>query len=101
MKYNKLVRDKIPEIIKNKGQIAITHIANDKEYYLKLQEKLKEEVEEFLESNNNEELVDILEVIYAICNEKGISQEKLEELRIIKNKERGSFKDKVILDETK
>ncbi|MBS3149378.1 nucleoside triphosphate pyrophosphohydrolase [Candidatus Woesearchaeota archaeon] len=101
MKYNKLVRDKIPEIIRNKDQIAITHIANDEEYYLKLQEKLKEEVEEFLESNNNDELADILEVIYAICDKKGINKEKLEELRIIKNKKRGGFKNKIILDETK
>jgi len=100
MKYNKLVRDKIPEIIRNKDQIAITHIASDEEYYLKLQEKLKEEVEEFLESNNNEELADVLEVIYAICDEKGINKEKLEELRIIKNKERGPFKNRIILDET-
>ena len=101
MKYNKLVRDKIPEIIRNKDQIAITHIANDEEYYLKLQEKLKEEVEEFLESNNNDELADILEGFYAICDKKGINKEKLEELRIIKNKKRGGFKNKIILDETK
>ena len=101
MKYNKLVRDKIPEIIRGKNQIAITHIANDEEYYLKLQEKLGEEVEEFLESNNNEELADVLEVIYAICDEKGRNKEKLEELRIFKNKETGSFKNRIILEETK
>jgi len=101
MKYNKLVRDKIPEIIKNKGAVPITHIANDEEYWQKLKEKLQEEVDEFLEDETEEELADILEVIYAICDFKKIDKEKLELLRKKKAKERGGFKDKIILDETK
>ena len=101
MKYNKLVRDKIPEIIKNKGAVPITHIADDEEYWKKLKEKLQEEVDEFLEEGNEEELADIFEVIYAICDFKKIDKEKLELLRIKKAEERGGFKDKIILDETK
>lgn len=101
MKYNKLVRDKIPEIIKQKGNIPITHIADDEEYWLKLKEKLEEEVKEFLRESNKEELADILEVIYAICQFKGIKKEELEFLREEKNQKRGSFKEKIILDETK
>jgi len=101
MKYNKLVRDKIPEIIKQKGENPITHIANDEEYWEKLKEKLEEEVKEFLENSNQEELVDILEVIYAIQDFKKINKEKLENLRKKKAEERGRFKNKIILDKVK
>lgn len=100
MKYNKLVRDKIPEIMKQKREVPITHIADDEEYWQKLKEKLKEEVDELLEDGSEEELADILEVIYAICDFKKIDKEKLELLRKKKVEERGGFRDKIILDET-
>jgi predicted house-cleaning noncanonical NTP pyrophosphatase (MazG superfamily) len=101
MKYNKLIRDKIPEIIKSKGTVPITHIASDEEYQQKLKAKLQEEVDEFLEDNNEEELADILEVIYALCDLYKIDKDKLEQLRKDKAEKRGGFKDKIILDETK
>ena len=101
MKYNKLVRDKIPEIIKNKGEVPITHVASDDEYWEKLKEKLQEEIDEFMKDNNEEELVDVLEIIYAICTHKKIDMKELELLRKKKAEERGGFKDKIILDETK
>ena len=101
MKYNKLVRDKIPEIIKSKGAVPISHIANDEEYRQKLKEKLQEEVDEFVKGDNEEELADILEVVYAICDHIKIDKEELELLRKKKADERGGFKDKIILDETK
>ena len=100
MKYNKLIRDRIPEIIKEKGGRAITHIADDKEYWEKLKEKIKEEVEEFLAENNKEELADILEVIYAICDFKEFDKEEIERIRKEKAEKRGGFKDKIILDES-
>jgi len=99
IKYDKLVRDKIPEIIKNANQIPIVHTASDEEYANKLKEKLKEEINEFLESNTEEELADVLEVIYSICDLKGIDKEELEKLREKKSEERGSFDNRVILDE--
>jgi predicted house-cleaning noncanonical NTP pyrophosphatase (MazG superfamily) len=101
MKYNKLVRDKIPEIIKSKGSAPITHIASDEEYWQKLKEKLVEEVKEFIESDNEEELADILEVLNAIFDYKKTDSVKLETLRIEKANKRGGFKDKIILDKTK
>jgi len=100
MKYNKLVRDKIPEIIKSKGEVSITHIASDKEYREKLKAKLQEEVKEFIEDPNKEELADILEVIYALCDLYKIDKIKLEQFRKDKANKKGGFKDKIILDET-
>jgi predicted house-cleaning noncanonical NTP pyrophosphatase (MazG superfamily) len=101
MKYNKLIRDKIPEIVKQKGKTPVTHIATDEEYKQKLYEKLKEETEEFLEKPSNEELSDILEVIESICKLNNINMEELEILRKKKAKERGSFNNHIILDEVK
>jgi predicted house-cleaning noncanonical NTP pyrophosphatase (MazG superfamily) len=99
MKYNKLVRDKIPRILKKKGIKTSTHVADDKEYWQKLKEKLKEEVDEFLEKSTEEELADILEVIYAILDFKKINKTKLELKRKKKAKERGGLKKKIILEE--
>lgn len=99
MKYNKLIRDKIPEIIKQDRSVPITHIANDQEYWSKLKEKLKEEVDEFLRNSTEEELADVLEVINAICDFKKIDRQKLELLRKNKAKERGGFKKRIILEE--
>jgi len=101
MKYNKLVRDKIPEIIRKRGSVPIAHIASDNEYWQKLKEKLQEEVDEFMEDNSEKELADILEVIYAICDYKKIDKSKFEILRKKKAEERGGFKERTILDETK
>ena len=99
MKYNKLVRDKISEIIRNKGAVPITHIASDDEYWQKIKDKLQEEIDEFMRDSNEEELADILEVVYAICDFKKIDKNKLELLRKKKAEERGGFKEKIILDE--
>jgi predicted house-cleaning noncanonical NTP pyrophosphatase (MazG superfamily) len=100
MKYNKLVRDKIPNIIKNNKEIPITHIASDEEYWEKLKEKLKEEVDEFLEDDNEKELIDVLEVIDAIYDFKKIDKSELEKLKKEKKEERGGFDNKIILDES-
>jgi len=100
MKYNKLVRNKIPEKIRQGGKKPVVHIADDKEYFTKLKEKLKEEVEEFIKEPNEEELADILEVIYAICDFKKIDENELELIRKKKAKIRGDFKNRIILDET-
>lgn len=100
MKYNKLVRDKIPEIIIEKGGTPITHIADDKEYWEKLKEKLTEEVDEFLESETLEELADIQEVIGAIMDYKNFSNKELQKAKEEKAEERGAFKERIILEES-
>lgn len=99
--YNKLVRDKIPQIIKAHGCVPSTHIAGDDEYWEKLVEKLQEELTEFSASNGDpNELADMLEVIYAICEFKGISRKGLEKVRKEKEQKRGAFKKRIILEET-
>ncbi len=97
-RYNQLVRDKTPKIIKDNGMIATTHVANDNEMFVMLQKKLKEEVWEFMIDESVEELADILEVIYAICENKWFSIEEIEKIRKEKRKEKGWFDKKIILD---
>ncbi len=100
MKYNKLVRDKIPEIIKNNWELPLIHIADDIEYWDRLKNKLKEEVDEFLEDTNiYEELADIFEVLESILKFKWVSIEKIEQLKLEKRKKRWWFEGKIILDE--
>jgi predicted house-cleaning noncanonical NTP pyrophosphatase (MazG superfamily) len=100
MKYNKLVRDKIPEYIKSRGGMATTHIADDAEYWQKLKEKLLEETNEFIEAETIEEMADILEVIDAIFICKKLDRQELENVKAKKAEERGRFNEKIILEES-
>jgi len=99
--YNKLVRDKIPEIIKKDGKVPIVKIADDEEFELKLIEKLKEEIEEYEKDKNPEELADILEIIDSVIKLNKINKKDLIKIRNKKSKEKGSFDNKVILKEVK
>lgn len=102
MKYNKLIRDRIPEIITSKGETPVTRILDDGEFKEMLKQKLSEEVREFLESEDDiSELADVIEVIYALADVLGVSKDELERIRVEKQKERGGFKEKIFLVETK
>mgnify|MGYP003309872877 CR=1 FL=1 len=97
-KYDKLVRDNIPEIMISKGCKPVTRILGDEEYLSELNKKLLEEVNEYLLDNNVEELADVKEVFLAILKAKGISDEELELVRLDKVSKRGSFNDKIFLE---
>ena len=99
--YNKLVRDKIPEIIENSGKKAITTVLNDEEYLTELDRKLNEERTEYQQDKSIEELADMLEVIYAITVARGYSVDELEKARREKAEKCGGFNDKIFLREVK
>ena len=98
--YNKLVRDKITDIIEADGRIANYRILDENEYRRELNKKLQEEVKEYLEDNNVEELADIVEVIYGILNSTDVSIKEFEKIRINKQEKRGAFEKKIYLEET-
>ena len=96
--YNKLVRDNIPEIMIQNGAKPVTRILTDEEYLIELNKKLLEEVKEYLESENIEEIADIEEVLLAILSIKGITRDNLEEIRKTKTLKRGAFNKKIFLE---
>ncbi len=98
--FNKLVRDKIPEIIEKDGRTCKTHILTDEEYIVALEEKLNEEVAEYQKDKNLEEMADVLEVLQAICLARGYSLDELEDLRKKKANSRGGFSKKIFLEST-
>lgn len=98
MSYHKLVRDKIPQIIeRNEGRSSKTRILDDEEYLEELNKKIQEELNEYLESGEIEELADLEEVLRAILDSKGVSYEEFEQIRQEKVNKRGAFKDRIYL----
>ena len=95
--FNKLVRDKIRDIIREGGGIPYTEILSAAAYITELDKKLDEEIAEYQESKELEELADALEVIYAICEARGYTVEKLQEVREEKRRLRGRFETRVLL----
>jgi predicted house-cleaning noncanonical NTP pyrophosphatase (MazG superfamily) len=100
-KYNKAIRDRIPEIIRERGEECEVRQLSDIEFLLELEKKLDEEVTEYNQSKDLEELADILEVVYRIGELKGVSSDKLDKIRSEKNLARGSFRKNLFLIETK
>ena len=97
MIYCKLVRDKIPNIIKADGKKAIIDILEDDEFPLHLERKLDEEVKEYHKSKDAEELADILEVVITLAKLKGLSFADLVDLQTKKAVRRGGFSKKIYL----
>lgn len=96
-KYDKLIRDKIIDIIEADGKKVDYEIMDKNEHLSYLNKKLKEEVEEYLESKNVEELADLVEVIYGILSLESIDIEEFESIRMKKKKEKGGFEKGVKL----
>ena len=96
--HNKLVRDKIPEIIEKAGKKAYTHILSEEEYMTELDKKLNEECAEYQADKSIEELADMLEVMYAIAEARGWSVSELEAVRREKAEKRGAFEKRVFLE---
>lgn len=99
--YNKLVRDLIPMIIEESGKKYTSRVLSDDEFYIELKKKANEEMEEFFQANNNdeviEELSDLLEVISALAEYHGFTLEEVQQHSMLKRDKRGAFKEKVFL----
>lgn len=97
IKYNKLVRDRIPEIIEASGKNCVAEILSDEDYLCMIDAKLDEELAEYHKDQNIEELADLIEVIYAATKARGYTLEQLETVRAEKAAKRGIFQKKLFL----
>ena len=99
IKYHKLVRDRIPEIIESTGKKCICTELSDDAYIAMLDAKLNEELAEYQESKSLEELADLLEVMQATVLARGYTLEELERVRAQKAAKRGGFTKRLLLEE--
>ena len=99
--YNKLVRDRIPEIIESDGKLCTMEILPDDRYLQMLDVKLDEELAEYQESTSLEELADLLEVMRAVVKARGWSWEQLEQARHEKTAQICGFEKKIFLKEVR
>ena len=97
--YNKLVRDKIPEIIEADNKKCEIEVLSGEKYLEMLDAKLDEELAEYHKDKNLEELADLMEVIYAATRARGYSIEELEAVRVAKESKCGGFHKKILLKE--
>lgn len=95
--YNKLVRDRIPDMIRAQGETANIRILERNEYLQHLEAKLDEEVGEYHRDKNAEELADILEVVYALAEAIGCTKEELLKIYQKKHDARGGFEKRIFL----
>lgn len=98
--YNKLVRDHLPEMLKEKGVNIEFEVLNNKEFSEKLVEKFREEVDEFSNTKTDrllDQIVDLLEVIYAIAEHRGITESEVEFMRQLKKKRSGGFRKRIMV----
>ena len=100
MTYNKLIRDKIPEMIEQNGGKAVIRQLSHEEFVRFLEMKLDEEVGEYHRDKTVEELADILEVVYALASLHGCSKEELLAVYDEKREKRGGFEKRLLLIES-
>ncbi|MBP3454435.1 MAG: nucleoside triphosphate pyrophosphohydrolase [Clostridia bacterium] len=99
MIHNKLVRDRIPEIIEASDRKCEWEVLSDEEYLARLDEKLQEELAEYLADKSLEELADLLEVLMAVAEARG-SMAEVEAIRVAKKAKRGGFEKRILLKST-
>ncbi len=97
--YNKLVRDRIPEIIESSGKTCVVETLSDEMYIAMLDAKLNEELAEYQESKSLEELADLLEVMGAVVKARGYTWDSLTAIRKKKREARGGFEKRILLKE--
>ena len=95
--YNKLVRDRIPEMIEAQGETPHIRILEQEEFLQHLEAKVDEEVGEYHRDKNAEELADILEVVFALAEANGCSRAELMEVYQKKHDARGGFGKRIFL----
>lgn len=95
--YNKLVRDKIPDIIRAEGKRCHIEALDPQRWLEELTRKLGEEVTEYVQSGDIVELVDLVEVVYSILAARGVTPAEFEALRVKKREARGGFEERVFL----
>ena len=100
--YNKLIRDKIPEIIKKDNAIPKISILNDEQFAMSLKEKLVEEAKELLEAKTSEEILselsDVLELVESIATNNELTIAEVEKQKLAKKEKRGGFEKKLFLE---
>lgn len=94
----KLVRDRIPEIIRERGEVPKVRVAENHEVDYLIRRKVVEEAQELLQSSNEEEIADILEALEALLEHRGIDWSAIEEIRTRKKVERGGFEKRFVLE---
>lgn len=98
-KYNKLVRDKIPQNIEALGKRCDYYVLNEEEYKKELDKKLLEEANEFIADHSTEEMADLIEVVEAIKKSNNLKNEEIEKVRLEKKAKKGGFEEKLYLVE--
>ena len=101
--FNKLVRDNIPNIIDNNGEVAVTRVLADEQYKKELYKKLLEEANEVINSTEEEtleELADVLEILSSIASLNNKSIEDIIEIARMKREKRGGFQKRLFLERT-
>jgi len=99
--YNKLVRDRIPEIIEKADKVAAYRHLDDLEFREALRAKVVEEAEELAAASEDTlptELADLAEVFDAVLRAYNVTNEDLQALRAERNAERGCFEKRIFLE---
>ena len=104
-KHNKLIRDKILEIIEANKEKSSFRVLNKKEYIKEIKKKILEEAQELIEAKGKKEIineiVDVQELVDVLILESGLTKLQIQKQQKVKNKKRGGFKKRLFLIKTK